>query len=81
MYETTDLLLATTLCTYGFTIKELKYIGNKRCTFCFDKSELLLKTIDDFFKGLCRVEPIEQGAQQKRIKSRIYHMKRNKNHE
>lgn len=71
LYATTDLSLTATLCLY-YPLVGLKFNSPKQATFYFEKTQSVVKTVDQYWTHQLRVDPIDYFFQLKQVKSRLY---------
>lgn len=76
VFCTSDLPLATTLISLGFTVSHLDRTDGQRVRFCFDRTEELDETVEFFWRGELRIEPKLFCLNQKLLKSRLHEHKR-----
>ncbi len=72
LFQTSDLILATTLYALGFSIDHLNKENPTRVVFNFVKSDELDSTVHDFWADLIKINPKTFASCQKDLKSRIY---------
>lgn len=72
IYSTSDWHLATTLSTLGFTLQCIDKTNPSRYSFEFEESLSLMKAIDNYFKGLIKLDPRLVLLNAKLLKDRMY---------
>ena len=70
-FETSDLPLAVTLSSLGFTLHHLDASNPSRVVFFFVPSEALQAAIDAFWNGSTAIEPKNFWNTQRELKARI----------
>lgn len=71
-YSTTDLFLASTLMSLGYSLIEVNKRDPKRCKFIFEGHESLAEDITEYQADRLLVEPRRLLTSNKKLKDLIY---------
>lgn len=71
-FETTSLLLATTLVSLGFTLSSVDKIESHKAVFIFLKSNHLMECVTNFWEKSILLEPHTFYESMRFVKSRLY---------
>jgi len=72
LFETSDLSLCAALSVLGHHANKVEMVGKKSILF-FEKTEEILKAVDQYFLHDLLVEPIAFFNAIREIKTRLYH--------
>ena len=70
-----DIEIASTLVTKGFTLASINKVSETKATFIFKKERGIDDVIDGFWTNRVEVFPLEFANTRKNLKSRIYAMR------
>lgn len=74
-YQCTDIEIASTLVTQGYTLISIVKISQTKAGFMFKKERGIEDVVNGFWTNQVKVSPLEFANARKNLKSRIYAMK------
>ncbi|RJO60240.1 hypothetical protein C4544_05715 [candidate division WS5 bacterium] len=75
-FETSDFPLAITLICQGFVIENFDTVEPRKIKFLFAETEVLLKTVNNYWNNKISVNPKVFFNAQKELKSRMFELQR-----